>query len=310
MTNTMLGRSALTVAVLGAITLSGSVLALDEAEQNHPIPSAQVLSQSGNVSIVTGGASITGEISEIRNAANVRVPDPDFFSFYARAGDILNISIDSKSSANGFFVPILTVLSGTPPAYNNLREQPGTFTVNPKIENFLVPETGIYVVAVTGAPCLLTATGANCRFTSVGSTSLGSYSMSITPAIPPALQVEINIRPGSGETAPINPKSRGNIPVAIISSQRDKFDALQIEVDAKSLKFGATGEQMSLRRCDTKGVDVNGDGVLDMVCHFETEKTEFTEASVEGKLTGKVTGGGAIEGHGRLKINMPKIDGQ
>jgi hypothetical protein len=43
-----------------------------------------------------------------------------------------------------------------------------------------------------------------------------------------------------------------------------------------------------------------------MVCHFETEKTNFTEESVEGVLKGKVKGGGAIEGHGRLKINMPK----
>jgi hypothetical protein len=293
------------MAVVGAMTLSGSVLALDEMEQNHPISSAQVLSESE----VRSGMTITGEISAILTPDNKNTPDLDFFSFQARAGDILSFSIDSKSSANGFFIPHLTVLSGASP-YDKLREQMGSLAVNPRIENFLVKTDGTYVIAVTSGGCTLALVFATCRSMIVSSASLGRYSMSITPAVPPALQVEINIRPGSGETAPINPKSRGNIPVAIISSQRDKFDALQIEVDAKSLKFGATGEQMSLRRCDTKGVDVNGDGVLDMVCHFETEKTEFTEASVEGKLTGKVTGGGAIEGHGRLKINMPKIDGQ
>jgi hypothetical protein len=306
MSKAIFRRSAAVVAVLGALTQSGATLALDEVEQNHPIPSAQVLSASGNLSVVTGGASINGAISELRNAANARIPDPDFYSFYARAGDILNFSIDSKSSANGFFVPILTVLSGTTP-YANLREQLGTMAANPKIDNFLVPQTGIYVVAVTGTPCMLTATGASCKFQIVGSASLGSYSMSITPAIPPALQVEINIKPGSGETAPMNPKSKGNIPVALISSERDKFYASQ-DVDVASLRFGATGEEDSLRRCDTAGVDVNGDGILDMVCHFYTEKSEFSETSLEGVLTGKVKGGRAIEGHGRLKINMPKFD--
>jgi hypothetical protein len=300
-------RSIAAVAISGAFALSGTALAVDEAEQNHPIPSAQVLAKSGDLSVVTGGASITGEISEIRNAANVRVPDLDFFSFYARAGDILNISIDSKSSANGFFVPMLTVLSGTPPSYTNLREQMGTLTVNPKIENFLVKETGIHVVAVSGVPCMLTATGATCKSMIVGSTALGRYSMSITPAVPPALQVEINIKPGSGETAPMNPKSKGNIPVALISNAQEKFYANQ-DVDVSSLRFGATGEEESLRRCDTAGVDVDGDGVLDMVCHFETEKAHFAEDSLEGVLLGKVKSGRAIEGHGRLKINMPKIN--
>jgi hypothetical protein len=300
MTNTMFRRGALMAAVLGALTLSGSVLAFDEAEQNHPIPSAQVLSQSGNLSIVTGGATIAGEI---RNAASPKVPDVDFFSFYARKDDILNFSIDSKSSANGMFLPVLTVLGGATP-YPNLREQVSfNVAVSPKIEKFLVPADGIYVVAVSGFPCMLNA-GGTCKSTLVGSTSTGSYSLGITPAIPPALQVEINIKPGGGETAPINPKSKGNIPVALISNEQQKFNALQVDLD--TLRFGATGEEMSLRRCDAAGVDVSGDGVLDMVCQFETEKTNLTEESVEGVLKGKIKGGGAIEGHGRLKINMPK----
>src|SRR5688572_27488284 len=123
-------RSIVAVAISGAFALSGTALAIDEAEQNHPISSAQALSGDGNLSVVTGGESITGQLSEIRNAANQKVHDVDFFSFYARAGDKLNISIDSKSSANGLFVPILTVLSGTTPNAN-LREQMGSFTVNP-----------------------------------------------------------------------------------------------------------------------------------------------------------------------------------
>src|SRR5687768_10712067 len=218
-------RNVVTAAVLGALAVSGTALAVDEAEQNHPLPSANVLSASGNLSVVTDGASITGEI---RNAANPKVPDVDFFSFYARKDDILNFSIDSKSSANGMFLPVLTVLGGTTP-YPNLREQI-IFNVaeSPRIDKFLVPADGIYVVAVSGYPCMLSA-GGTCKSTFVGSTSTGSYALGITPAVPPALLVEIDVKPGSGETAPVNPKSKGNIPVALISNEQLKFNALQVD---------------------------------------------------------------------------------
>jgi hypothetical protein len=296
---TMLRRSAVTGAVLGAMTLSGSVLAEPEVEQNHPLQSAQVLSGPGNLSVVTGGVTISGAIN------NPSTADVDFFSFYARKGDVLNFAIESKSSASGFFTPVITVLSGASPhgALDEDFKLPPDPS-NPRIDKFVVDNDGIYVVAVSGYPCRV-LTGGICWMPKPNSTiSLGSYTFSITPAVPPALQVKIEVKPGSGALAPINPKSKGNLPVALISS--DDFDALQVEVMPTSLKFGATGDEESLRKCDTKGVDVNGDGKLDMVCHFENELAEFTAGSLVGLLKGKLKSGQAVEGRGMLKVLTPK----
>lgn len=301
MSKAILRRSAAMVAILGALTQSGAARALDETEQNHPISSAQAVSDAA------GGTTISGAITALPTPDPAKKDlDVDFFSFPARAGDVLTFSIDSTSSANGFFVPHLTVLSGVSP-YDKLREQLGSLSVKAKIENFKVETDGTYVIAVSSGGCMLSAVFATCKSKVISSVSLGSYSMSITPAVPPALQVKINIRPGSGEIAPMNPKSKGNIPVALISSERDKFYANQ-DVDVSSLRFGPTGEEESLRRCDTAGVDVNGDGILDMVCHFEAEKAKFSEESVEGVVIGKMKSGRGIEGHGLLRINTPKIN--
>src|SRR5688500_16572533 len=101
-------RSIAAVAILGAFALNGTALAIDdEMEPNNPAP--QVLSGPGNLSIVTGGKTIRGAIDR------PGVPDIDFFSFYAREGDILNFVIESKSSTSGLFIPTLAVISATAP---------------------------------------------------------------------------------------------------------------------------------------------------------------------------------------------------
>ena len=63
------------------------------------------------------------------------------------------------------------------------------------------------------------------------------------------IPVAIDIRPGSSDN-PINSKSKGNIPVAILSSTT--FNALR-EVDIASLSFGRTGNERSLAYCNTSG---------------------------------------------------------
>ena len=42
-----------------------------------------------------------------------------------------------------------------------------------------------------------------------------------------------------------------------------------ITVSDVTLRFGATGEEASLVRCGLAGEDVNGDGLRDLVCHFD-----------------------------------------
>jgi hypothetical protein len=112
--------------------------------------------------------------------------------------------------------------------------------------------------------------------------------------------VTIDIKPGSDPNA-INPKSKGKIPVAILSTP--DFDATT-EVDKSSLTFGRTGNESSLFKC-TGDEDANGDGKLDVVCHFNTPQTGFQSGDTVGVLKGTTIGGVPIVGTDSVKI-VPK----
>ena len=67
-------------------------------------------------------------------------------------------------------------------------------------------------------------------------------------------------------------------------------------VDTSSVTFGQTGNEQSLAFCNAGGEDVNGDGLLDLVCHFETELTGFQSGDTLGILEGKTFSGVPIVG--------------
>ena len=110
--------------------------------------------------------------------------------------------------------------------------------------------------------------------------------------------VEIDIKPGSDPNT-INPKSTGTIPVAILSTAG--FDAPS-EVDKTSLTFGRTGDEASLAFCTKSDEDVNLDGLLDIVCHFNTLATGFQVGDTEGILKGLTMNGVPIEGRDSVRI--------
>lgn len=110
--------------------------------------------------------------------------------------------------------------------------------------------------------------------------------------------VGIDIKPGSFPNS-INPKSRGTIPVAILSTP--DFDAPE-EVDKTSLAFGRTGDEDSLAFCTKSAEDVNSDGLLDQVCHFNTQDTAFQMGDTEGILRGMTVDGRPIEGRDSVRI--------
>jgi hypothetical protein len=98
----------------------------------------------------------------------------------------------------------------------------------------------------------------------------------------------IDIKPGDS-TNTINIKKAKSIPVAILSSQN--FSALT-QVDRTSLTFGKLGNEESLLSCSRKDKDVNGDGLLDLVCNFSRIESGFQCGDTQGILKGKfnVTG--------------------
>jgi hypothetical protein len=121
----------------------------------------------------------------------------------------------------------------------------------------------------------------------------------VNPCWPPqVIKVDIDIKPGSDPNS-INPTSKGKIPVAILSIP--DFDATQ-EVDKESLTFGKTGGEESLAFCTKSNEDVNGDGLDDVVCHFNTQYTDFEIGDTEGILKGQTVEGVPIEGSDSVKI--------
>lgn len=101
--------------------------------------------------------------------------------------------------------------------------------------------------------------------------------------------VDIDIKPGSVPNS-INPKSKGVIPVAILTT--DIFDATT--VDPLSVKFGPNGATEAHKRGHIE--DANGDGNPDMVLHFNTQKTGIKCGDTSASLTGKALDGQDIEG--------------
>ena len=114
----------------------------------------------------------------------------------------------------------------------------------------------------------------------------------------PISRVTIDIKPG-GNPNSINPRNKGKIPVAILSTK--DFDAPS-QVDQKSLTFGSTGDEESLAFCNQRSQDVNGDGFKDVFCYFYTQSAGFQCVDTEGIVRGKTVDGTPIEGRDSVKI--------
>lgn len=113
-----------------------------------------------------------------------------------------------------------------------------------------------------------------------------------------ATQVEIDIKPGSDPNS-INLGSNGNVPVAILSTA--DFDAKTVDPTTVTLadagvKVRGNGNTMASEE------DVNGDGLLDLVVHVETQGLQVTAGDEEAVLQGETFGGDAIEGSDSVRI--------
>ncbi|UCG24569.1 MAG: hypothetical protein JSW55_00785 [Chloroflexota bacterium] len=112
------------------------------------------------------------------------------------------------------------------------------------------------------------------------------------------LQIDISIRPSSKPSS-INARSKGKIPVALLSGAN--FDA-PAEIDSDTLTFGRTGNEDSLAGCSPGAEDANADGLPDLVCHFRTADTGFQRGDAEGILKGRTVNGLPIEGLDSVRI--------
>ena len=138
--------------------------------------------------------------------------------------------------------------------------------------------------------------------------SANRHTAARTPPPPPSgpMAVKIEIRSGDDDgddhhgPAEINPKSHGKIRVAILSSSAFNAPA---QVDMSSLTFGHSGSEKSLAFCEIQRRDVNHDHLADMVCHFDTQKTNFKRGDTLGILDGMLVDGKTlIQGSDSIRI--------
>ena len=280
----------------GVAQAAGQVV-INESEPNSTITYAQKIdASSGNVAISAVLGNLSGSIAN----------DTDFYEFYGMEGDVVTLDIDGAMGGTRSFDSYIAIF-GPGPAFEVLRSNDDAFPIDEgsisrydsRLENFVIPASGYYVVGVTAYDRQFRNGG---NLTTGKTFGNGDYKLVITGVTPQVQQISIEIKPGNDEIAPINPRSKGKIPVALLSSS--KFDAMN--VDVSSLTFGATGDESSLSHCGQSGEDVNGDGRLDLVCHFENQSAGFEKGDLEGIVRGKMRWGTRIEGRGFLKVVAEK----
>jgi hypothetical protein len=115
--------------------------------------------------------------------------------------------------------------------------------------------------------------------------------------VPPL--VTIRIKPPAKAPVPINLKSEGVTPVAILSTPG--FDATQVNpatIDLSSAPvMSVGGGQFS---CSAQ--DVNGDGLPDLVCQIISDQLKLGPTSTQAVLTGMTFAGAFIQGTEAIRV--------
>jgi len=114
------------------------------------------------------------------------------------------------------------------------------------------------------------------------------------------IPIVIDVKPGNGdEVDPINLKSKGKTPVAVLSTET--FDATTMNIG--SIRFaGASVNVKNNGTFQASFEDVNADGLLDLVLHFNTQDLNLTSASTEATLTGTTDNGRCVSATDSIKI--------
>ncbi len=112
------------------------------------------------------------------------------------------------------------------------------------------------------------------------------------------INVNVDIKPGSQDGPPPFGGS-GTLPVAILSTP--SFDAKT--VDVASVRIGDTPARLKPDTTPMASLeDVDGDGLLDLVVHFDVAALNFTPADTLIRLDGTTHDGARIRGFSRIRF--------
>lgn len=100
--------------------------------------------------------------------------------------------------------------------------------------------------------------------------------------------IPIDVMPGSTDN-PINLRSKGKTPVALLSSAA--LDASKI--DAATLRLGPGNAAPAPTGVHRE--DVDGDGLIDLILQFRTQDIELTEGATQLCIRGQLPSGRSFE---------------
>jgi hypothetical protein len=274
---------------IGAVALSVSCFSLaahaaGEAEPNSSASSAQVVDSSSGDLSVSGSLAFRGMDPRTRQP----IRDVDFYSFHANAGDRLDVAVSGMGSSVALF--------GDGPGFSLL----ATGDASARVSGHTVAKNGMYTVAVANSKAFFSNGG----YVNGGSFEEGSYALSVSGFAKPALEISIKVKPrkrGRG-TARIKLWKKDRVKVAILGSKTFKV----ADVDTSSLRFGAKGDEKTLRKCKRRFKDVNRDGYRDLVCKFGLKDSGFTADSGEAVLTGYTKGGAIFHARDEVVVRESK----
>ena len=121
---------------------------------------------------------------------------------------------------------------------------------------------------------------------------------------PPVRTVDVDIKPGSYPNS-VNLGSNGVVPVAILSTL--DFDATTVDPVTVTLAGADVAVRGKGNRYLASEEDVDGDGLVDLMLHIETENLDpGTFQDGLAQLTGETYEGEAIEGWDEITVVPPE----
>ncbi len=265
-----------------ALGMAANAYATTEVETNHPIANAQGLEEATS-------HSIRGKMGGMGEATT---SDLDFYDFTATEGDVISIVANGGGS-------IRTIIVGVFDANGTLLRM-GAGAGTARITDYTVNASGSYTIGVSSGMRFFVSGGNTMAFFGTSTSEMGDYTLTangITVA-DKVKRINIEVKPGSNELAPLNPRAKGKFPVAIYGGAGFDVD----DIKQNTITFGASGNESSLHKCQKDSRDINGDGYADLLCHFENSATNFRSGAIEGVLRGTMNGNVKFEGRAVLKV--------
>jgi 6-phosphogluconolactonase (cycloisomerase 2 family) len=232
-------------------------------------------------------ANAGGEVSMYLSPDGKLLFVGDVFSFASS----FHVASDGSLTPESLFVPA----TGTFFMGHVVTDPAGKFLYGSGLFNNLAA----YSIDNNGALALLPAS----PFSTPGFNAIGSFAAYPSKSCSPSLSVGIKLRPqdqGRGNPmVTVGASSLEPLDVAILSSAL--FDA-PAQVDTSSLTFGHTGSEPSLISCRGNSLDVNGDGVSDLICSFRVRLGGFVPGDTQAVLHGKTRSGTPIVGTAPISV--------